>query len=137
MKKLQSNALQRFKESSATGTGVETYRNERELIRKIDQWVYSKGYYQAEQTMQQVADKLGVSHDELSWVCKRVYGESFLSLRKRLRLADACHMLTDYPDLPVAMIGYKVGIPDRTNFRRQFFSEFGMSPQEWRKKHRR
>ena len=74
MKNLQSNALQRFKESSATGTGVEAYRNERELIRKIDQWVYSKGYYQAEQTMQQVADKLGVSHDELSWVCKRVYG---------------------------------------------------------------
>ena len=137
MKNSQSNGLQGFKESSATKTGVVELRNEKELIRKLDQWVYSKSYYQSEQTMQQVADSLGMSHGELSWVSRRVYGDNFLSLRKRLRLIDACRMLVDYPELPVAVIAYRVGIPDRTNFRRQFFTEFGLTPGEWREKHQR
>lgn len=85
--------------------------------------------------MQEVADNLGVSHAELSWVSRRVYGDNFLSLRKRLRLNDACRMLVEYPDLPFSVVADRVGIPDRTNFRRQFFSEFGMSPGEWREKH--
>ena len=137
MKNLKSKGFTGFKESSVTNNGIEELRNEKELIRKLDQWVYSKSYYQPEQTMQQVADSMGISHGELSWVSRRVYGDSFLSLRKRLRLIDACRMLVDYPDLPIAVIAYRVGISDRTNFRRQFFSEFGMTPQEWRKKHHR
>lgn len=137
MKKLSSNSLRRFKESNATETGADELRNEKELIRRFDAWVASKDYYRADQTMHQVADRLGVTHGELSWVCRRVYGDNFLSLRRRLRLGDACRMLVEYPELPFSVIAERVGIPDKTNFRRQFFSEFGMSPGEWREKHSR
>ena len=135
MKKLLFNSLRRFKESLAAKAVGEEFPPQKELIRKFDKWVESKGYFQSEQTMQDVADSLGVSHAELSWVCRRVYGDNFLSLRKRLRLSDACRMLVEDPEMPLSVIGECVGIPDRTNFRRQFYAEFGMSPQEWRDKH--
>ena len=137
MKKLSSNSLRRFKESCATDIGVEELRNEKELIRKFDEWIASKAYYRVDTAMHQVAERLGVTRGELSWVCRRVYGDNFLSLRRRLRLGDASRLIAEYPELPFSVIAERVGIPDKTNFRRQFFSEFGMSPGEWREKHRR
>ena len=135
MKKSMFNALQRFKEAIATDAETAALLAEREMVLKFDSWVNAKGYYRPEQSMRQVAEELGLSHSELSWVCQRVYGDSFLSLRRRLRLSDASRMLVEEMNVPISAIADRVGIPDRTNFRRQFYSEFGMTPQQWRDKH--
>lgn len=137
MKNSTNNALQRFKEVLVEETQIEEIIMEKRVVRIFDQWIREKGYCSPEQTMQQVADSLKISHSDLSWVCGRVYGSSFLNLRKRLRLKEATRMLVEQKNVPVSVIARMVGIPDRTNFKRQFFSEYGMSPQEWRDKHRR
>ena len=137
MKKTIDNALQRFKEALAAETETEDIIMEKRAVEIFDLWVREKGYCRAELTMQQVADSLNITHSDLSWVCGRVYGTSFLNLRKRLRLKDAARMLVEQKNVPVAVIAARVGIPDRTNFKRQFFSEYGMNPQDWRDTHRR
>ncbi len=137
MKNSTNNALQRLKEALAEETETGELIMEKRVVRIFDLWIREKGYCRPEQTMQQVADSLKMSHSDLSWVCGRVYGTSFLILRKKLRLKDAARMLVEQKNVPIAVIAERVGIPDRTNFKRQFFSEYGMNPQDWRDRHPR
>ena len=45
-------------------------------------------------------------------------------------------LLLAYPGLPVSLVGEMVGIADKSNFKRQFADLAGMSPREWRERHR-
>jgi transcriptional regulator GlxA family with amidase domain len=58
-----------------------------------------------------------------------------MSWRKDLRIREARHLLLDYPDLPVSVIGEMAGIVDKSNFKRQFCQATGMTPRRWREKH--
>ena len=59
-------------------------------------------------------------------------GERFLTVRKRLRVHDAAELLTGRPDLSMADIARLVGFQDKSDFRRAFTSEKGMTPRQWR-----
>ena len=85
MKNSTNNALQRLKEALAEETETGEFIMEKRVVRIFDLWIREKGYCRPEQTMQQVADSLKMSHSDLSWVCGRVYGTSFLILRKKHR----------------------------------------------------
>ena len=60
-------------------------------------------------------------------------GERFLTVRKRLRVHDAAELLTGSPELSMSDIARIVGFQDKTDFRRAFATEKGMTPHQWRK----
>mgnify|MGYP002622229865 FL=1 len=106
----------------------------REINEKMEKWLGEKGYVASDQKMSQVAESFGVSKDELSWYCRNTFGKSFLTLRKELRIREARRLIAENPAVPLSNIGEKVGINDKTNFRRQFYEVMGMTPQEFRDK---
>lgn len=137
MKNAIIKAFRRLREALLPEPDREEIPFAREIISRFDKWVETKGYCNPDESMQDVSLKLGISRFELSWVSRRVYGDNFLSLRKKLRICEAERLLIHNPEAPVSLISEMVGINDRTNFRRQFQEVCGMSPQQWRDTHLR
>lgn len=137
MKKTIKKVFRHLKEALASDPAREEIIYGREIVGKIDEWMDSKGYCRQDESMQDIALRLGVSRYELSWVSRKVYGDNFLSLRKRLRISEAARLLLEDTQAPISLIGERVGITDRTNFRRQFVEVMGKTPQEWRDIHLR
>ena len=103
-----------------------------EVVASMDKWFKDKGYCQSDQNMGDVAERFGISKEELSWYCHAIYGCGFLSIRKELRIYEAKRIIEENPFLPLNTIGEMVGITDKTNFRRQFYEVTGETPQECR-----
>lgn len=104
----------------------------RNAVAQVDKWIKNKGYLLPDISMSKLCEMLSISRYELSWVCKHFYGDNFPSVRKRMRIFEAEKMLAENPDIPFTYIGERVGIPDRTNFRRQFFEVTGQTPTEYK-----
>jgi AraC-like DNA-binding protein len=58
------------------------------------------------------------------------------STRCRLRIAQACRLLVS-TDLKVPRICDEVGYTNLSNFNRQFLTETGVTPREYRRRERR
>lgn len=101
----------------------------------LDEWVAQKGFCESDMPLDAVAEQLGVRRESLSSFCIRNYGTTFLSWRKRLRIEEAKQIMRENKNLSFSIIGEMVGIPDRSNFRRQFVDITGMTPNEWKKLH--
>ena len=97
----------------------------------LEEWVRQRGYCRPDMAMEAVADELDISKEQLSYYCRVVLGESFLTWRKHLRSAEAQRLLRRDPDLSLQMVADRVGIMDKTNFRRQFYEVCGCFPAEW------
>ena len=97
-------------------------------------WIDSKAFCRQNETIPKVAEQLGVSPESLSYYCTHVLGEHFSTFRKKLRMEEAKSLIRKNPDAPIADIAVSVGIPDKANFRRQFYECFGFPPSEWRKR---
>lgn len=106
----------------------------RDTVRAIKCWLSHKGYLKALNTLEAVADDIGVSPGCLSCFFRVAMKKPFLSWRKELRIEEAMHLLDDNPDLPISMAGSLVGIEDKSNFKRQFKEVAGISPAEYRDK---
>ncbi|MCR5561237.1 MAG: helix-turn-helix domain-containing protein [Bacteroidales bacterium] len=137
MRKTFTKVLRRFQEVLAKDSDRQDISCKSEIIEKFDEWVKSKEFCRRDETMQDIAARLDMSRYELSWVSRRIYGDNFPSLRKRLRIREAARILSNHPELPILHVAEMVGIADKTNFRRQFAEETGMSPGEWREAHRK
>ena len=135
MKKLILRAIRRLENAFALRQSNEDSFYSNRAIRKINEWIEGKGYCATDMTIAKLCNLLEISKYELSWVCQTIYEDSFLSLRKKLRIQEAERLLVSNPDMPIAHIGEKVGITDRTNFRRQFQEITGMSPRIYRELH--
>lgn len=101
----------------------------------LDEWVAQKGFCESDMPLEAVAEQLGVRRETLSSFCIRNYGAAFLSWRKRLRIEEAKRIMLEDKNLSFSIVGEMVGIPDRSNFRKQFIDETGMTPNEWKKQH--
>ncbi len=131
MKHLFVKLAVRLRQRVSFGRGAGRWLNE-DVVASMDKWFKDKGYCQSDQSMGDVAEKFGISKDELSWYCHSTYGCGFLSIRKELRIYEAKRIIEENPFLPLNTIGEMVGISDKTNFRRQFFEVTGETPQEYR-----
>lgn len=96
----------------------------------IESWIEEKRYL-LPQTMQQAADDMGISRDQLSYFFHTYHSTSFLKWRKERRIDEAKALLLSQPDLSLSDLAVSVGINDRSNMRRQFQEVTGMSPSEW------
>ena len=84
-------------------------------------------------SMAEVAEEFGVSEEALSFYFSSVVGERFSSFRKRLRLEEARRLICENPDSKLSHVASRVGIPDKCNFRKQFYSVYGIPPSEWQR----
>ena len=105
---------------------------ESELLARTEKWISAKGW-QEDLSMSGVAAKLGTDTDNLSVLFRERFGIRFLEWRRKVRIEEAKRLLLEDKTIPTAVIGEAVGIPDRSNFRRQFKMVTGYTPAEWRR----
>ena len=101
----------------------------------VQQWVDGKGYRLPDTRMSQAARRIGTDSQTL-YRYFQSRGQDFRSWRTRLRIADAQEQLLQEPGAPASTVGRRVGIPDRSNFTRQFKDICGQTPESWRKSHK-
>jgi len=82
-------------------------------------------------TIAEVADLVGLSPSRLAELFRRAIGTSVLAYQTRLRMARARELL-DTSDLPVAVVGRRVGYNDPYYFSRHFSRVHGQSPSVYR-----
>ena len=105
-----------------------------DTILKLDKWIREKRWAE-DLTMQEIADELQISREELSLFFRIQTRKNFLKWRKERRIEEAKKLLLEDRDIPTLIIGEAVGICDKSNFRRQFKEITGCTPAEWRLKH--
>lgn len=114
------------------GFSVSQLRTAARIREAVEAWVLDKGYTRPLAGGREVAADIGVPADQLTLFIRKEAGMPLLSWRKKLRIREAQQLLIDHPELPLSVIGEMVGIDDKSNFRRQFIDETGMSPRQWR-----
>ena len=79
-----------------------------------------------------VASGIGLSSGYLDRLLTRETGSSFLVHLRRVRLLNACRLLS-LPQLSVNYISFTVGYKHVVEFDRHFRRERGVTPTEWRR----
>lgn len=79
-----------------------------------------------------VAELVEMTPSAFSRFFTRAAGRGFADMVRRLRVIQACRLLAD-TTLPVAQICYTVGYGNLSNFNRQFRTETGTTPREYRR----
>jgi len=102
------------------------------IVLAYSEWLFRKGYLEIS-SEEDVARSFGVSRTQLSSFCRIRLGSDFRQLRKEYRIREAKLLMKENPNLTLDILGECVGIPDRSNFRKQFMEVEGCSPSEWLK----
>lgn len=98
----------------------------------FEQWVFERKFTQPAESMDTPLGEMGLTSSELSAFCKAKFGKNFLTVRKELRINEACRLMLEYPDIKIGEIGSMVGFSDPSNFRHQFKSVVGVTPLKWK-----
>jgi AraC-like DNA-binding protein len=80
----------------------------------------------------QAAQLAGMSETGFSRAFKRMAGRTFVDFVRKIRVAQACRLLRQ-TSLPVSSICFDVGFGNVSNFNRQFRTEMGLNPTEYRR----
>lgn len=99
----------------------------------IDNFLNNSFHLQGAQ--QRLAEELGLSRRQLDRVFHRLYGCSFREKLLAVRAEAACDLLRG--DLTVARIAQQVGYSTSANFTAFFRGATGMTPTQYRKKHKK
>lgn len=99
----------------------------------IDAWEKQKFYTEPGITIEQVAIQLRTNRNYLSTHMNLHRKMTFKEWINYLRIEEAKKLLCNHPEMPVSQIGTMVGLPDKSNFGRQFAKLTGKSPLAWRK----
>lgn len=102
---------------------------------RIKRWINEKGWQQ-DMSLQQAADDAGVSKRQMSRYFRMFYRKSFTQWRSEVRINEAKILLLRDKTIPAALVGEAVGINDKSNFRCLFKRATGMTPAQWRLKHK-
>lgn len=118
---------------------IETWNVERNnnvdgLIKYIKNYI-DLNYLNSDMNVSWVADKFGIDLTYLSSNFKRLFGVNIKKYIYSLKMKEACKLL-ETTDLKAYEIGKKIGYNDSQYFSNTFKKTFGMTPAEYRKKHR-
>lgn len=131
MKKLfHSLLLMAARMSVRRSTNTQTVIDAR-ITEGLDRWIAEKGFCRPDSGLDSVAEIINVNREALSYYCRTVLNVKFLSWRKQLRINEACRIMRENPEISFSDVSLLVGIPDRTNFRRQFFEVTGLTPADF------
>lgn len=97
----------------------------------VAKWTLRKGYLRPATTLSDVADELGTTPEMLSDYFLKYRKMPFLKWRKLRRMEYARRLLGKDPGMSLSELGAAAGVPDRSDFRRQFIEVFGVSPSDY------
>lgn len=106
--------------------------NREQLDKAVANWEAGDSYLVSGLTIEDVATQLHTNRTYLSGYVNQQKGVSFKEWVTRLRIERAKKLLIEQPSVPVSQIGVLVGLPDKSNFGRQFTKVTGLSPLQWR-----
>lgn len=92
---------------------------------------YVSGNLSGELRMSEAAAQAGLSPSAFSRYFKRISGQTFSDMVRKLRLARARQLL-EHTDAPISQIYARVGYQNLSNFNRQFRREHGTTPSAYR-----
>lgn len=123
LKKLAEDCMERLREQRNWGV--------RQQVAKAEQYI--RNYYSDEAlSLQQVAEHVGMSPAYFSKVFKDNTGTSFIQFVTRLRMEQACRLLSD-PMAKTYEAAFAAGYSDYPYFNKAFKKIYGVSPSEYRK----
>jgi len=105
-----------------------------QLDHAISEWEFKKGFTEPNINIEQVAAQVKTNRTYLSNYINTNKMMTFNDWINQLRIEEAKNLMLDNPNLPVSQIGVMVGLPDKSNFGRQFSKMTGISPLAWRSK---
>ncbi|TVR70628.1 MAG: AraC family transcriptional regulator [Spirochaetaceae bacterium] len=83
-------------------------------------------------TVRSLAGRVGVSHNHLTNLFRRVYGTTVVEYIRRRRCRRAFHLLTR-TSLSITSIAHDVGVPDLQHFNKMIRRELGTAPSDLRR----
>lgn len=111
----------------------ERSRSTRSFVRRAEEYVRAN-YADAELSLDQICEYLGVSNSYFSTVFKKETGKSFVGYLTDYRMEQALRMLTE-TDEKSYIIAQNVGYTDSNYFSYVFKRRFGVSPSKYRMEH--
>lgn len=106
------------------------------LFEKLEIYLSTtRAYEDADLTLSQLAQALGVSTNQLSQAINQISNQTFYQLLNRYRVEAACQLLADgkQQHLSVLGIGYEVGFRSKSTYYAAFRRERGITPNVYRK----
>ena len=99
----------------------------------LKKWVDKKNYIVSDVSTESIAEALDTDIFTFREYFRQVIGEDFRTWRQRLRIEEACRIMTENPSMSYELVAEAVGINDRSNFKKSFEKFKGMSPNEWKR----
>ena len=99
----------------------------------IKKWVDKKNYVISDVSTESIAESLDTDIYTFREYFRQVVGEDFRTWRQRLRIEEACRIMTENPSMSYEIVAETVGINDRSNFKKSFLKFKGVSPNEWKR----
>ncbi len=81
----------------------------------------------------QVADMIGITANQLSWMVNHRYEMNFKSLINTCRLEEAKTVLAENQAMNIIEVAFYTGFNSKSSFNTHFKDRFGMTPREYRK----
>ena len=108
-------------------------RSQVEMVRHIESVISAE--LPVTHSAREFARSCGVSESSVKNYFRGVYGQSIPQYTRQLRMTRASELLAS-TSLPVSEIAGRVGYESQSKFSAAFRREFGVSPLEYRRKHR-
>ena len=106
----------------------------RNFMEQISALIEEKELYRRKNLrINDVATELATNKTYVSVMLNNMSGESFSSLITRHRVAYACKLLREHPEMILDEVADESGFSSRTTFFRSFKALTGMTPAEWKK----
>lgn len=102
------------------------------IRRRLMNWILYREYWNSDDSMNRMADELRIPKTDIIEFLTDSTGSKYITLRKELRLQDAAEMLVEKTEISIYEIARKVGMTDKSNFRREFEVHTGLKPADWR-----
>ncbi|MDB5052472.1 MAG: AraC family transcriptional regulator [Bacilli bacterium] len=113
---------------------MSTLGSEEEIIRHICEFI--EMYHARPLSLTQVCQLCGMSQSSFSTKFKQQVGQTFVEFRNQIRIKVAKELLAKSED-KILNIGQQIGFEDLSFFNKTFKKAVGLSPGEYRKKHKR
>lgn len=109
--------------------------DERALGRKFSYAMdEEKSYCEGDLSLGSLAQRLGVSRNQLSAFINQTYKKNFKTILNEYRVTAAKEMLLQEADLPIIRVALKVGFNSKSSFNTIFARATGQTPSDFRKK---
>jgi AraC-like DNA-binding protein len=124
----EQNILEKTKYQRLTDTETNTLKD---TLNRLMQ--YEKVYLDNELSLPQLAEKMAISPQDLSYLINESYGENFFSFINRHRVEEVKRLLLTekYDQFNILGIAYQAGFNSKTTFNAAFKKQVGQSPSDF------